>query len=91
MIAHAVEVFGGELLLVFVVAGLLLLLVASLAARLTRMWLERRRGAAGSRLHVRLVLLFGVVAAVPAVRFHLLAPSRLVRVLSASVTVLEPP
>ncbi|MFM7611668.1 MAG: HAMP domain-containing protein, partial [Alphaproteobacteria bacterium] len=44
----------------------LLLLVASLAARLTRMWLERRRGAAGSRLHVRLVLLFGVVAAVPA-------------------------
>ena len=46
--------------------ALLLLLVASLAARLTRMWLERRRGAAGSRLHVRLVLLFGVVAAVPA-------------------------
>ncbi|MCA3427646.1 MAG: two-component sensor histidine kinase, partial [Roseomonas sp.] len=44
----------------------LLLLVASLAARLTRMWLERRRGAAGSRLHVRLVLLFGVVASVPA-------------------------
>lgn len=44
----------------------LLLLVASLAARLTRMWMERRRGAAGSRLHVRLVLLFGVVAAVPA-------------------------
>jgi two-component system nitrogen regulation sensor histidine kinase NtrY len=46
--------------------ALLLLLVASLAARLTRMWLERRRGTAGSRLHVRLVLLFGVVAAVPA-------------------------
>ena len=46
--------------------ALLLLLAASLAARLTRMWLERRRGSAGSRLHVRLVLLFGVVAAVPA-------------------------
>jgi two-component system nitrogen regulation sensor histidine kinase NtrY len=45
----------------------LLLLAASLAARLVRMWVERRRGSAGSRLHVRLVLLFGVVAVVPAI------------------------
>lgn len=45
----------------------LLLLTASLIARLVRMWLERRRGSAGSRLHVRLVLLFGVVAGAPAV------------------------
>ena len=45
----------------------LLLLLASLTARAVRMWLERRRGSAGSRLHVRLVLLFGVVAGAPAV------------------------
>jgi two-component system nitrogen regulation sensor histidine kinase NtrY len=31
-----------------------------------RVWAERRRGSAGARLHVRLVLLFGVVAVVPA-------------------------
>jgi len=52
--------------LVLVNAALVLLLVGSLAARLVRMWLERRRGSAGSRLHVRLVLLFGGVAVVPA-------------------------
>ncbi len=44
-----------------------LLLVAVLAGRLTRVWVERRRGSAGSRLHVRLVLLFGVVAVAPAI------------------------
>src|SRR3954447_8305326 len=32
----------------------LLLLGAVLAGRLTRVWVERRRGSAGSRLHVRL-------------------------------------
>ena len=45
----------------------LLLLGAALAGRLTRVWVERRRGSAGSRLHVRLVLLFSVVAVVPAI------------------------
>jgi two-component system nitrogen regulation sensor histidine kinase NtrY len=30
-------------------------------------WVERRRGSAGSRLHVRLVLLFSVVAVTPAI------------------------
>ena len=44
-----------------------LLLVAVLAGRLTRVWVERRRGSAGSRLHVRLVLLFGGVAVAPAI------------------------
>ncbi|HWT10047.1 MAG TPA: PAS domain-containing sensor histidine kinase [Roseomonas sp.] len=47
--------------------SVLLLLAASLAARLVGMWVERRRGSAGARLHVRLVLLFGVVAVVPAI------------------------
>ena len=44
-----------------------LLLGAILAARLTRVWVERRRGSAGSRLHVRLVLLFGGVAIAPTI------------------------
>ncbi|MBU8538228.1 sensor histidine kinase NtrY-like [Falsiroseomonas tokyonensis] len=47
-------------------AGVLLLLAGSLASRLVRVWAERRRGSAGARLHVRLVLLFGGVAVVPA-------------------------
>jgi two-component system nitrogen regulation sensor histidine kinase NtrY len=46
-------------------AGVLLLLAGSLATRVVRVWAERRRGSAGSKLHVRLVLLFGVVAVVP--------------------------
>ncbi len=46
--------------------GLLLLLVVSLIGRLVRVWADRRRGGAGSRLHVRLVLLFGGVAVFPA-------------------------
>ncbi|MBI0535011.1 PAS domain-containing sensor histidine kinase [Roseomonas sp. KE2513] len=52
--------------LVFFNAAVVLLLMASLAGRLVRVWAERRRGSAGSRLHVRLVMLFGVVAVVPA-------------------------
>ena len=44
-----------------------LLLGAVLAGRLTRVWVERRRGSAGSRLHVRLVLLFGGVAVGPTI------------------------
>jgi two-component system nitrogen regulation sensor histidine kinase NtrY len=47
-------------------AAVLLILAVSLASRLVRVWADRRRGHAGSRLHVRLVLLFGVVAVVPA-------------------------
>ena len=43
----------------------LLLLGAALVARLANVLGERRRGLAGSRLHIRLVLLFGVVAVVP--------------------------
>jgi two-component system nitrogen regulation sensor histidine kinase NtrY len=47
--------------------SVLLLLGAALAGRLTRVWVERRRGSAGSRMHVRLVLLFSVVAATPTI------------------------
>ena len=48
-------------------AVVLLLLAAVLAGRLTRVWADRRRGSAGSRLHVRLVLLFSVVAVTPVI------------------------
>jgi two-component system, NtrC family, nitrogen regulation sensor histidine kinase NtrY len=44
-----------------------LLLFVGLAGRLTRIWVERRRGSAGSRLHVRLVMLFGGVAVAPTI------------------------
>jgi len=40
-------------------------LLALLAGRLTQIWLDRRRGAAGSRLHMRLVLLCGVFTVMP--------------------------
>ncbi len=43
----------------------LILLVVSLGARVARVWGERRRGLAAARLHVRLVVLFSVVAVVP--------------------------
>jgi len=48
-------------------AVVLLMLGAVLAGRLTRVWADRRRGSAGSRLHVRLVLLFSVVAVTPVI------------------------
>ena len=47
--------------------SLLLLLGAVLAVRLTRVWVERRRGSAGSQLHVRLVMLFSGVAVAPTI------------------------
>ncbi|MDT7950081.1 MAG: PAS domain-containing sensor histidine kinase [Acetobacteraceae bacterium] len=62
-------------LLVMVLANLvvLLLLGAVLAGRVTRVWVERRRGSAGSRLHVRLVMLFSVVAVTPTILVALFA------------------
>ena len=58
---------GFVVAVVLVNLAVLILLGASLAGRLVRVWAERRRGSAGSRLHVRLVLLFGVVAVVPSI------------------------
>ncbi len=46
---------------------LLLLLAVSVARRIVRIWMERRRGGAGSRLHGRMVLLFSAVAAAPTI------------------------
>ncbi|MEN2976178.1 PAS domain-containing sensor histidine kinase [Tistrella bauzanensis] len=47
--------------------ALLLLLVGVLAHGLIRLWLQRRRRSAGSRLQLRLVTLFALVAALPAI------------------------
>ena len=46
---------------------LLLLLGALVASRLVRLWIERRRGAAGARLHTRMAGLFSVVAITPTI------------------------
>jgi two-component system nitrogen regulation sensor histidine kinase NtrY len=53
--------------LVITNVSVLLMLGASLAGRLTRVWVERRKGSAGSRMHVRLVFLFSVVAVIPTI------------------------
>ena len=53
--------------LLIATAVVLLPLLALMAARLTRVWVERRRGVAGAKLHVRLVLLFGGVAVAPTI------------------------
>ena len=46
---------------------LLLLLGAVVARRIVQVWVERRRGSAGSRLHIRLVVMFSLVAVTPAI------------------------
>jgi two-component system nitrogen regulation sensor histidine kinase NtrY len=58
---------GAGVGLVLANLSVLLLLGAVLAGRLTRVWVERRRGSAGSRMHVRLVMLFGGVAVAPTI------------------------
>jgi len=46
---------------------IMLALGVLVARRLVKVWIARRTGGAGSRLHVRLVVLFGVVAVTPAI------------------------
>src|ERR1700674_6120204 len=46
---------------------LLLALGAVIAKRLTEVWAERRRGLAGSRLQIRLVVLFSLIAVLPTI------------------------
>ncbi|MEQ8334017.1 PAS domain-containing sensor histidine kinase [Nisaea sp.] len=47
--------------------SLLLLLGVLVAYRLVRLWVERRKGLAGSRLHVRLVAMFSVLTVAPTI------------------------
>jgi two-component system nitrogen regulation sensor histidine kinase NtrY len=46
---------------------LVLTLAALIAWRLTRLWMQRRKGAAGSRLHLRLVAMFCAIAVTPTI------------------------
>lgn len=46
---------------------LLLMLGTVIARQVVRLWSEKKRGVAGSRLHVRLVLAFSLMAAAPAI------------------------
>ena len=55
------------LLLLNVDLVLFLALGAIVARRLVRIWIARRRGSVGSRLHSRLVFWFTLIAAVPAI------------------------
>jgi two-component system nitrogen regulation sensor histidine kinase NtrY len=47
--------------------SLVLALTAFVGWRLVRLWVERRRGAAGSKLHTHIVALFSAVAIAPAI------------------------
>ncbi|MBB4284712.1 sensor histidine kinase NtrY-like [Roseospira goensis] len=47
--------------------AIMLALGLLVARRLVKVWAARRSGGAGSRLHVRMVVLFGVVAVTPAI------------------------
>ncbi len=58
---------GTVLLLLVLDLVLLLLLGAVVAWRLVALWLERRRGLVGARLHARIVLWFGLVAMTPTI------------------------
>src|SRR5258706_16449880 len=46
---------------------LALLLCAFVATRLVHVWMQRRRGSAGARLHTRLVVWFSLIAVAPAI------------------------
>ncbi len=80
---------------------LLLALATLVAWRLVALWMARRSGTAGSRLHVRMVILFGLVAITPTIimavystltinlGFQAWFGSRVSQVVSASVSVAE--
>ena len=55
------------IVLLYIDLILLLLLASVVVRRITQVWRERRRGSAGSRLQVRLVALFSIVAVTPTI------------------------
>lgn len=56
-----------ERVLLLLIADLVLLLILAIVVgrRIVKVWLAHRRGSAGSRLHLRLVVMFGLVAVTP--------------------------
>ena len=67
----AISPEGADPLLILVLLNVDLVLLLTLgglvAWRVTRLWIARRQGSIGSRLHSRMVILFGLVAATPAI------------------------
>ena len=61
------------LILLVVDLALALGLGATVTVGLVRLWAQRRAGAAGARLHIRLALLFGLLAVVPTIIVAVLA------------------
>jgi two-component system, NtrC family, nitrogen regulation sensor histidine kinase NtrY len=56
-----------KILSLLIIDGVILLAMGALvAANLVNLWMARRRGAAGSRLHTRMVLIFSLLAVTPA-------------------------
>ncbi len=55
------------LILLNIDLALFLALGTIVARRLVQLWMERRRGAVGSRLHTRLVVLFSLIAVTPTI------------------------
>ncbi len=53
--------------------ALLLLLILVVSRRVTRLWVERRRGRIGSKLHLRLAGLFALFAGIPAIATALMS------------------
>jgi len=61
------------LTLIAVNAGFVLLLIGLIGRELRRIYVARRRGKAASRLHVRIVTMFALVAAIPAIMVAVVA------------------
>jgi two-component system nitrogen regulation sensor histidine kinase NtrY len=61
------------LTLIAVNAGFVLLLIGLIGRELRRIYVARRRGKAASRLHVRIVAMFALVAAIPAIMVAIVA------------------
>lgn len=53
--------------LIYLDLGLLLALLVVISKRLMELWREHKQGLAGSRLHIKLVLLFSAIAVTPAI------------------------
>lgn len=63
-----VAIDQNTLMLLLTLDGVLLLLLGVVVARrIVALWVEKRRGLAGSRLHMRLVAVFSILAVAPAI------------------------
>ncbi|MBI1179578.1 MAG: hypothetical protein GC201_03405, partial [Alphaproteobacteria bacterium] len=58
---------SGSIALIFGNLAIVIVLAMLITRRMVRLWVARRSGAAGSRLHVRLVTLLSLVAIIPTV------------------------